>query len=109
MVGIFTIFGCEAKQISKTDLYGQWQIENVTYTFTADSLFIDEIDVEGDEYTYTLSNNIISTYSDIYGKMDIMIEFITETRMRIRIISADDEMITEVPISERTFTLTRNY
>lgn len=88
-VSTFVYADTNAVEIKKP-LLGSWQVENVVYTFTNDSLYVDEIGNEGDEYTYTakqLDDVIIVTatncFSDIFK---FIINCVTEVKMRITIL-----------------------
>lgn len=50
---VFLFGSCGAKSIDKKIL-GSWQSDSVVYTFNKDSLYIDEIGVEGDQYAYII-------------------------------------------------------
>lgn len=47
------------------DLYGVWKYENIEYTFEPDSMMIDEVDVEGFIYSYTLKGDTIFYHDEI--------------------------------------------
>lgn len=45
-------------------LSGSWCCDQIVFTFDKDSLYIDEINNEGDCYKYYVSNGIITYYND---------------------------------------------
>ncbi|MBO5003798.1 MAG: hypothetical protein J6D03_00725 [Clostridia bacterium] len=44
---------------NNVELSGSYSNGNIVYTFSNDSLYIDEVDIEGDAYTYKLVDNIV--------------------------------------------------
>lgn len=61
-----------------TKLIGVWQIDNVTYTFTSDTLYIDEINNEGDWYSYVVTNSVIIASNDYYEPLQFKIISVTD-------------------------------
>lgn len=90
----------------KQPLLGSWKIENVVYTFTNDSLYVDEIGNEGDEYTYSVKKVddfiIVTAISDYFiDTFKFIVNCLSSEKMRIVILS------TEVEDKDACFTLTK--
>lgn len=64
LVFSLNIFG----EIISRDIQGSWKIDNTVYTFEQDTLYIDEINVEGETYTYYIKDSIIYAKS-IFGDL----------------------------------------
>lgn len=64
---------CGAKTIDKKIL-GSWESDSIVYTFSKDSLYIDEIGVEGDQYSYVIdtSNKEIIYKNEIDEYFDVL-------------------------------------
>lgn len=79
--------------ITKEQIKGTWQIENVTYTFDNDTLYIDEIGNEGMGYTYFIEGNMIVAKDDMYPEPFVFeITSLNDSAMSITIY---DEMFAE--------------
>ena len=59
---------------TKEDLQGKWYAvegknDTIVYEFDKDTLYIDELAVEGFRYTYTLSEDVV-VFTDVFGTTD---------------------------------------
>lgn len=96
----------------KNSLIGEWQIENVVYTFTDDSLCIDEIDIEGDIYEYSVITNdkdelYIKTIGVFGDKTVFKIEMVTDVRLRLYLVQTD--LIEDLSEDDRLIVLTKKH
>lgn len=76
------------------NLQGVWKDGTLEMTFLQDTLLIDEIDVEGDEYTYSVdsTNNVITVTSPFYSDtILIKIVKITPKELHIYYIGDDED------------------
>lgn len=65
------------------EFYGSWQTDNVVYTFTEDSLYIDEIGNEGDCYKYSIDANKVVAVNSLGDTISFMINLIDTSDINI--------------------------
>lgn len=69
-------YGCNGYESSKAAYYGKWRNGNTQIEVTRDTIYIDEIGVEGFGYSYDYDPKNDRFYlHDLFGDSDIVLEF----------------------------------
>lgn len=76
-----------------TRLDGVWKSGNVELTFIDDTLYIDDIDIEGFQYIYSFDQktNVVKAVSPVFDTDVIFIKIVEFTKNAISLYYMDDE------------------
>jgi hypothetical protein len=82
-----------AASAEDTKLDGVWKSGNVELTFIGDTLYMDDIDIEGFQYIYSFDQktNVVKAVSPVFDTDVILIKIVMLTKNAISLYFMDDE------------------
>lgn len=82
-----------AASAEDTKLDGVWKSGNIELTFVEDTLYMDDIEVEGFQYIYSFDQktNVVKAVSPVFDTDVILIKIVRITKDAITLYFMDDE------------------
>lgn len=82
-----------AASAEDTKLDGVWKSGNIELTFVEDTLYMDDIEVEGFQYIYSFDQktNVVKAVSPVFDTDIILIKIVRITKDAITLYFMDDE------------------
>ena len=81
---VFTLASISSYAAKKDIFQGSWYSEGVVYSFVNDSLFIDELDNEGNVYIYKYKDGVINIVSLFGDEFSFKIDKISPNKIKIK-------------------------